>query len=507
MVWKKEKKLNNIDKIRILWIEDEVTQNRTLFKDLEPYFEVPYKNINNENEPIKCINEYCKLLSENIIFPVEIISADYDLSLCTLSEIYDLWGTMEPNTDINFAGFLIQTVHALHFKSHPTGIVSATQKGAEMPKSFEHINDMLKKIYNADINLSRKDKSWRMICENGVRSLRRNIERLYKSGEIEIFIDDLMFLSQKNNKHNKLTITSPFAIRRLPVQGLFIDEEKGETRNNAIHNWANKLYFFTAFGRTIDEKEEKTHNPHNFFLKAEKISKEIWTAYNDDKLLNKRCELSKLVKKKEETGNHLTFVEEKRLQQLKGEQEFNVKKDNCLNYVDIRNVLEVPNKEKPIARALCRWVVIHLIKRLIEQCLKLRLQMYGVDSPDNKEIPSISIADICLLLFPVPKNPLTLPWDNQENPFDLGKGWGKFLATNLTNSPGTGDYRMHLMHILDGQGWDGTNNKLGWKAFERGWIREKLMKFLIQENLCSKKKDAEKVLFRYPITRRIIYNK
>ena len=260
------------NKIRILWIDDRERVSgfpqKKLPKEFVDYFCIAHPNNAEDYDMsygtaetfMEVFKEFW--FSKNFDYlPAEIIAMDYNLKKRPAAdrsdEKYDpssliddgspgvsgKASTPDKNTsqekkNVNYDGLLLGSFYAMLTYSHPAAVVSITNYMGKMPSEVKTLHEIATPFLgvNFEHNLPAMDRSWQNIILEGVKHLRERIRELYKDRRIVLPTRDLMALTESAD-HDALTIHSPFATRRLPLQGLFIDIPEPE-RAEAIRAWA-----------------------------------------------------------------------------------------------------------------------------------------------------------------------------------------------------------------------------------------------------------------------------
>ena len=261
--------MKDFDQIRILWIDDREEMDgypeAQLPQGLDEWFQIVHHSASKEAMSYREANEFAPVLqrfwfgNNRDILPAEIIATDYNLSkrggLVILDQTdkevdRDLLedneqGSAEYTTmvtgsmrSVNFEGLLISLFYSTLTYNHPSAIVPMTRYLGDMPSEVKTLHTLVEPFMGVDFQrVGLEDRKWSGIVYEGVKHLRRRIENLYESGDIVISTDDLMSLAESPD-YQTLTIHSPFAKRRWPVQGLFIDVPESK-RYAQIQEWAS----------------------------------------------------------------------------------------------------------------------------------------------------------------------------------------------------------------------------------------------------------------------------
>jgi hypothetical protein len=265
------------------------------------------------------LHEFIEKGTQTDHFPCEIMALDYDLSQALSNEVStdtqtigtqtglpveDASSSSQPpkekhktdNTAVDFDGLLLGIFYGTLAREHPMGMVPMSYKMSELSgTSVPAFQELTQPSLGIDFNVINKNendktRTWRNIINYGVYHLRDRIKALYTSGEINVSPRDLLALSE-NNQHKILTISSRFATRKFPVQGLFIDIDDETERTRQIHDFAMQLLLL--------DLEKGFSIKH--IRSALTISNNLWKTYIsacEDDIVKKRWELSALISKR-----------------------------------------------------------------------------------------------------------------------------------------------------------------------------------------------------------------
>jgi hypothetical protein len=425
------------DKLRVLWIEDlpGLGVQKEDIEDFGQYFEV-VKGAN--SSAVRSIEEYNALLvdhfnvlkdaktMENSQFPVDIVSADYDLSKFTPGSDHvgdknrkdsDDYAEKRSSSHTNaeqskslrdsgeellqnpsyddYDGCIINTMYLAEFNAHPCGsVVTTYQEPSKRHKCAKKLEKHLERCYQIDLSFTGK-RTWETILSAGVDALRRRIEHLNKAGHIVISLSDLMAIVD-NAEHEIITIRSPHALRRLPLKGLFIDVEDENKRSLAIQEWAEKL-----FENIVNRTSFKT---------ALQIVDELWAFYvaaegtpELEQLRNRRL-LSDLLRKGH-TGSEVDNLKEL----------CSATESGCEVCAEIRNYRHSDD--------IRRLVVVLMGFRLVTYMLRVWAKLQRFELPVG--FPRLIENDLWFALFPLPRNPVALP---DSSPSYRDNSWEKFIG-------------------------------------------------------------------------------
>ena len=492
-----------LDRIRILWIQDTTDiPGRNFPERFDEHFEVVTKSEDGTPWPVVSMDAFKGILEDfwpgkNCeMLPVEIMAVDYDLSKASSTQAIqpgetapdanelDEISELAPETrhvgaaageSLDFDGLLLGIFYATLTCRHPVGFVPTTYRLSEMTASVSDFQRLSESILGIDFAFAGTERTWKNILEKGVSALRIRIERLHKTHQIVISPADLENLIASPD-HDALTIRSPHTtcckdgVRRLPVQGLFIDVSEDE-RDAAISQWARGL-----FEHIVD---------YDVYKKAKELTEEVWSAYCNTEWLQERRRLSQLLSA--------------------------YSNEDLLALIDAIKSGECPNQEiadlwskyrfevtqgKRAFRATCndstcdvhswgdfskparRWAVLLLIFRLFEQILTKRQELVGqyrelMGREYDERFPHVAQDDVFLALFPIPKTPLILPWDQSSNINDEF-AWPANLR-KMKDEKTKASLALSISDILDGEGWaeDGPHGvRLGERCLLQGLCRD-----------------------------------
>lgn len=308
-------------------------------------------------------------------------------------------------------------------------------------KFYEWVND-----YDLGTMFSREErgnKDWDSVITAAVKQLRIRIETQLKSYKITLNLTQILAWSNEHpteqekqiiNERN-FTFQSAYGVRNLSLDGLFIDVE-ADKRDVAIKLWVNGLL-----------KNIKGDS----YATAKDASTKLIEAYQAVPVIRNRVSLSELAVKlcNNET---LSSKDNKNLQDLLVE--FGIGKPqitNCINnmkadgdnltnkVVEYREVKAGTNEEN---RLIILFTDLQLHKVWQNFCkMNENALLDGQISAFLKSPPTLD--DLRAALFPIPKNPLVLPYHyhllNDKNkfkskdPFDV---WDKHLGRDMDNDKG-----------------------------------------------------------------------
>jgi len=463
------------DKIRVLWIEDlpGLGIQKADLREYKRFFEVVGRTESVKIVSVRSVEEYNALLVHHFAIledadsrqtsplPVEIVSADYDLSKFTpdsdiigdkdrdfpilppseenisqvISNRDDLSGFYEEEylQNVNYDdydGCIINTMYLSEFSTHPCGsVVTTYQEPSQRHRCAKKLEEHLERCYQIDLSFSAK-RTWESVLSAGVKALRRRIKHLYESGHIILLPSELMVMAEDAG-HEILTMRSPYALRKLPVQGLFIDFHQDE-RNSAIQEWAEELL--------------KSKVTREQFEKASMLAKRIWSNYNNDGLMNEHTKLSELHTNSQ--FSEKTYEDLKRKFGLdktdRGDNTF-VCTQHCsdIKSEEVACKGESQKERKKEDKIVRRWAALFLVKNLLKRVLLFIDEVkMSSKSRDGKEkiqslYPDLEEDDILLLFYPVPTSPFPLPWHISDAKLRGNKkgAWIKWMRDNLGFEP------------------------------------------------------------------------
>lgn len=477
------------DKIRVLWIDDR-ERGKSAFPEadlpvnLGEWFEIAHHQKDGHAWSYVSADDFSPVFNKfwnnknRDVLPAEIVAMDYNLKkssglkiggISREEALARLLASSQASTNrkvrpekslpsesrtVNFDGLLLGLFYATLVHEHPMGLVPMTLYADYMPSEVETLHKLttpfLGVSYN-NIGMPPSERRWDNLLKHGVEILRRRIKELYYSGSIVVSPSDIMNLVD-DNTHDVLTIHSPFATRRLPVQGLFIDV-LAENRNEKITNWAKELQKNIPF--TSDD-----------FKEANDLKLKIWAAYMDvdDQLINDRRKLSFLHNQKKSR----VAIDDAEYNRLRIK--FNVRGDKCELVLDI-----TCNKKQSVRRLT--------VLLLIYELLKLSLK--------NKGKIKIESDDIYLALFPMPSD-VVFPWDEGK---DLSSSrFGKVLDFRIQEDGKKVSHRLSVNDVLDGNGAV-PGVSFGLTVSERIFLRGLMLDDGITEDQLLENNSTRRVLY------------
>jgi len=453
-------------KIRILYIEDEMTPPTPLPAEVDKYFKITHKTVKGNNHRVSSINQYRRLLKQyenddppgNRVFPVEVVLADYDLSqFSVVRPLANDYGIPDQADKSTFSGFLLEIIHALHFQGHPTAIVSATVKGESLVNQFpdfEKVHAFLEDQYNASIELSDKgnsnkdnsNKNIPKLCKRAANCLRESIKRLHAESRIYIELDDLLRLSTDNLCDGGITVISNYGIRSLPIGGLFFDISP-DKRTSSIQEWLDGMLQVTpvqlrrgvAVAQQMVDFVEDPKNEHVIQLRQEFAALHA-------------------------IGNERSTAEESRWKELRTDY-FPLKKDGKgVRILDkVKSALDSDLNDDEF-----RYAVLYVLADVAADAI--------IDG--NEKI--LSSNEIFMRLCPMPSSPVKLPGCGGRRAPDLSS---MRIPKFEERKQGKKNVKVHIPSLILGEEWDPDNRKYGFKAQERPLIGQMLLHHLLKRSM------------------------
>lgn len=271
-------------------------------------------------------------------------------------------------------------------------------------KFYEWINE-----YDLGTMFSREErgnKDWDSVIAAAVKQLRLRIETQILSNKITPNLSQLLEYADGQipieSDQRIFTFQSAYGVRHLPLDGLFIDVEQ-DGRDEAIKKWVNELL-------------------ENFKTDAYKTAKDASTklieAYQAIPVIKNRIRLSELAVKL--CNNEiLTDDENKELTRLKTEFGINdTQITNCVNNGDAENsnltnkvveYRELKTNDNKTNRLIVLFTDLQVRRVWQNFCEMNKNAVLDVQiSTLLKSQPTLD--DLRAALFPMPKNPLVLPY-------------------------------------------------------------------------------------------------
>jgi hypothetical protein len=459
--------MNTYDKIRVLWIDDREEMDGFPEEQITPseyqsWFEIVRRG-NHDGLSFRSVNEIIPVVKDfwfekdTSILPVEIIATDYNLTKIggaasgnqttkeqdddiknhdsdedqSHKQMQDSLPITSSTSDINFEGLLIALFYGTLTYRHPAAIVPMTRYNELLPQ-VETLHALVEPFLGVDFQyIGLQDRQWANILKEGVKHLRKRIEKLYESGEITLSPSDLMALAEDAD-HGVLNMRSRHAVqqltihRRLPIQGLFIDIPEKQ-RASAIHKWAEELMKVMVKGEELKQAQE--------------LADDVWKAYKDDQLVEDRKNLSLLAAQKK-AGKEIDEVAYEKLCV-----DFGVKK-NMITSQRV-SISFSGNYTDRVRRWATLLITLNMLKELVPQIKDLKgSKISNIDETDLNNFP-ITKDDLMLALFPSPKSPLILPWHSGEN-INKEHAWVKAMLSWKDDQENLG---LHVSDLLAGKNW------------------------------------------------------
>ena len=424
--------MSTYDKIRVLWIDDReemdgYPEGQITPPEYQEWFEIVHPGSRDEALSFRSATEFTPVVKgfwfsdDTTILPAEIIATDYNLSKRAgvavvdqtdaevdedLSDLEgdDECGNSQPSSGfspaslrgVNFEGLLISLFYGTLSYKHPAAIVPMTRYLSEMPSEVETLHALVEPFLGVDFKyIGLEDRRWTSILNEGARQLRARISMLFKAGDIVVSASDLKSMTDPHIKYDVLTIRSPHALRKLPVEGLFVDTTT-ENRATTIRKWAEEL-FEHLVSRTL-------------FNTAMQIVDELWSFYTAgdqsvemEQLRNRRMLSERL--RMQANGDEI-----ERLKALCG-----VSGKGCEVCAEIRNN-NYPDDIRRLAVILMAYRLVTYMLRI-----KIKLQELGI----SFGFPRLIENDLWFALFPLPKNPIMLP---EGSPSYRDNNWERFIS-------------------------------------------------------------------------------
>ena len=471
------------DPIRIFWIDDCEGQDagymypeKTLpTEELQRYFAiVSHPNIpgpstiRTPQDFGTCFSPFWWGNAETDLLPPEIIGMDYNLQKWidaktrltkqkSRSRSYMAGGTStttaagtnvesakaqdgDKEWTAGFEGLILGIFTSSLLHQHPIGIVPMTNYGdllENVPevRALHLISKEILHIDYSEFGVSGEDRSWEKVLKKGVKALRVRIENLYEDGQIVLSPSDLMALAE-DAEHGVLTLRSQHAVRRLPVQGLFIDVPEAE-RDGAIHKWARDLMSTVI----VDCKELR---------QAQELASVVWDAYNNNNLVEGRKNLSLLACRKE-AGKK---IDQAKYDRLCGDF-FVVNKKATFGCVDITSTGD------DYSDRVRRWAALLITRNMLKKLIRIRKRMDALRIGDYDDIyptgPVLTANDLFLALFPASEGATILPWHAGRKLSNTAETWPTSMldwrTKGYTGGRRKGDLALSVYDLLAGKEW------------------------------------------------------
>lgn len=296
------------------------------------------------------------------------------------------------------------------FRQHTTVAIPATFVKNQVEnlslhgKFIEWLNEY---EYGVDFErMNRGSKKWDYIIKDAALVLQHKIENQLKLGKITVTYSHINDLSRKRITAESVFIfKSEYGIRSIPLYGLFIDQNE-DVREVKVHEWATKLAQIYT---------EKTKISYSDYRVAIEKADELIDAYRTS-LVNKRIELSKFIvrylngeilidNKEFKVLRELFNVSEIHIQCFKDGKDgrFHSIEDNDHDFRKIKSDLE----------HLDRLIVL-----MTDIYLHFEYQTFCESNKNvtaDKQVVKLlktkpTYDDLLFALYPVPTNPLVLPY-------------------------------------------------------------------------------------------------
>lgn len=385
-------------------------ENEAEFKSTIPTFELGEK-LNakiSRKKPAYIINRFNRDIQNNnaiekkltIDLAVNDIINNRNIQRPVLKEINDNLGCL--------AGGLI----ALQYKDHPCIGIPTTSKSEDDIKGTEAtiFEWWLDYDFNGLFNLKhRTNPQWEELIPKAVANLRDRIKQLLRGGKISVSYKLLNDLTKGKLPEDRIfSFSSIYGVKDLPLDGLFIDKINDQ-KERRIEEWGEEL--ITAYQEKVGFKYEEYETAKNASLKLIK-------AYQRTTDIDKRLRISELVAKK--TRNELNDKEMADLYELS--EYFGVNEQKIQAFIDGREAkysnLESDKirdfrKEKTGRSFVDRLIVLFTdlqLHKVYQNFCDLNSKSVietGIIS-QLREWPSYE--DLRFALFPIPFNPLVLPY-------------------------------------------------------------------------------------------------
>lgn len=357
---------------------------------------------------------------------------------------------------------------ALQFKDHPCIGIPFTSKEGEMDVSDDALffEWLLDKDFGGQFGSKYGRRPyWNVAIPQAVRLLRDRITNLVAMGKISLSLSQLInFVDKKlplTKKDRVFTFESVYGTRHLPLDGLFIDVSDRTDKDEVILAWIK-----------LQLKDFKT----DAYKTAKEASTGLIKAYQAWPIIKNRLRLSELTVKL--CNNEvLTEEEENELSNLKTE--FGIGKYQMDNWIangeteksnitgKVIEYRDVKTDNNETNRLIILFTDLQLHKVWQNFC-----EMNKNSDLDNQIISQLksrpTLDDLRASLFPVPRNPLVLPYHyhlltdkerfNKRDPFEiwdthLGKNkmsnWAIFPKSDYPNNIGDGEKQLCSSFALD----------------------------------------------------------
>ena len=476
------------DKIRILWIHDTDDEpGRMLPEEYDRYFTIVTKQPDGKAYFIDSMETFKGILEQfwfdklDNVLPVELMAVDYDLSKRRSKRLvrdaslfsrddYDMaeddgkaqaGDVASPGELLDFDGLLLGLFYASLTYRHPVGFVPTTYRYTDLCRvtaSVPELQSLSERVLGIHFDYVNKSprRTWQNIIEAGVSSLRDRMKVLCERHWCVFDLEDLKALI-KNPNHGILRIYSPFAIRRLPVQGLFIDKVDQKERLRCIKEWSKSMI--------------KQLSSYDELLEAEQFAEDLWNLYDDDTLVSRREELSRRLADDIEAELPPEI-------QVMFKPTRSSKKQRCTrSCFDIRSDVHTDSVRRQAA--------LEIIMKLMKRCIQARKAVEKMTPAEIRENdamlapdrPVLNAEDVHLALFPVPESPLVLHWHAGKKA-NASHGWVSSLmdwSAGQGNERRKGDLALRVQDVLEGKDWNPGGGTFGLLPSERHILRCKAL--------------------------------
>lgn len=369
---------------------------------------------------------------------------------------YEFDGTLQEDESFGcIMGGLLYTT----FSDHPCSVIASTFREDvhnSYPGFFEWA---LHDESSGALAAGEKHEGWQSLLSAGMPRLRARICRLATAGIVQVSLDDLLALAE-DSTHPVLTISSRYGQRRYPVAGLFIDGQVDPSR------WAEEL-LRDAWWRASDGQSDQSFEQGLASLRTGiDVCRKLWSAYDDEQMSEhfaRRLRLSELCHTANSDSDALDDAMRDELQELMAE--FGVSAPNDERTGCTKGTWDIRECGTDDPAAL-RWAVLFCILRLLHLRYRAVQEANLSDSSlkdGNKRFgftieKPVDVDDVYLLLFPIPKTPLVLPYHNRD-PKKKGVWQSEMVRM-----------KVKLKDLLKGQGLrPGERRLLRWYAESLGY--------------------------------------
>jgi len=476
------------DKIRILWIHDTDDEpGITLPDEYDRYFTIVTKLPDGKAYFIDSMDMFRRILErfwfdkDDKALPVELMAVDYDLSKRRSNRLerdasahsredyieaeendqVQTGDLAAPGESLDFDGLLLGLFYASLTYRHPVAFVPTTHRYTDLSRITTSVPELQKlsmRILGIHFDYVNKNRprTWQNIIEAGVSTLRNRMKVLCERHWCVFDLGDLKALIQ-NPHHETLRLYSPYAIRRLPVQGLFIDKSDQQERLQCIQEWSKSMIEQLS---SYDELKE-----------AEQFAEDLWNLYDDDALVMKREELSRRLA--DDSGAELPQEIQDMFAPMTSS-----RKQRCM-----KGCFDIRSGKHP--DSVRRQAALEIIMKLLKRCIQARKaveQMTPAEIRENNAMlapdrPVVNAEDVYLALFPVPESPLVFHWHTGKKA-DASHGWVSSLmdwSAGQGNERRRGDLALRVQDVLDGKEWNPTAGTYGLLPSERHILRCKAL--------------------------------